>query len=661
MLVTSVEVQSFRNITNKQVMPVEPGVTCLIGKNESGKTTVLKALHRLNPANNADDFHVTTDYPRRHLSRDRRTKELSEVSPVKATFALESADVDALEELVGVRPPAGTYVQAWRSYDGVLSVEVFCDLKDILRQVFDDTGVDDAEDRDVLTEGHETFEAVSTAAKARAKDVGDGKKTARVKAIEKVPAELDKYKQYLEESLNAEQKEQLIELLPRFFYFSTYELLPGECDLHALADRAKSQQWKKGDETMLSLLRLAGEGPQDFLDEDYDSRKAELQAASLDLSDQVFEYWKQNEALTVVFDTDLIAMPLDPNTGEVQPHHRLLKIELRDDRHGGVETNFSTRSTGFQWFFSFLAAFSAYRDQDERVVVLLDEPGTSLHGEAQGDFLRYVYGQLGTKQQVLYTTHSQHMIDPTRYETMRAIHDQATREDANLGVVITSVSLSADPKTILPVEAALGYSVSQHLFLGSGPLLAVEGSSDFVFLLRMSDYLISKGRTGLDPRLAIIPVGGIGNMPAFVAVMGRRLKVLALLDGAETTKVTSKVLSAAKAADVDQSQIVVIGQIDGLPDTADIEDLFSVKDYLWLYNRATGSNMLDTDLVATEKPTPILMRLKIAREKKQQSGTFDHVGPAHQFTRDRDEFFAQVDNQTLDRFEEVFNRLAVVS
>ncbi|MFF5481060.1 ATP-dependent endonuclease [Streptomyces sp. NPDC012935] len=281
---------------------------------------------------------------------------------------------------------------------------------------------------------------MSAAAKARAREVGAGKKTARVKAIEKVPAELDRHKQYVEEDLDPEQ---LIDLLPRFFYFSTYELLPGECDLHALAERAKAKQWERGDETMMSLLRLAGEGPEDFLDEDYDSRKAEVQAASLDLSDQVFEYWKQNDALTVVFDTDLIAMPPDPN-GQPQPHHRLLKIELRDDRHGGVETNFSTRSTGFQWFFSFLAAFSAYRDTDERVVVLLDEPGTSLHGEAQGDFLRYVYGQLGPKQQVLYTTHSQHMIDPTRYETMRAIHDQATREDPSLGVVITR---SACPQT----------------------------------------------------------------------------------------------------------------------------------------------------------------------------------------------------------------------
>ncbi|MGW3520591.1 AAA family ATPase [Streptomyces hydrogenans] len=656
MLVTSVEIETFRNITNKQTMVVDPEVTCLIGKNESGKTTVLKALHRLNPANNADDFHVTTDYPRRNLARDRRTKDLDTVAPVTAVFELEDADFDAIEELVGVRPPAQAYATASRLYDGSLQADVHCALDDVLADVFEEAGVDDEEDRKAITGDHTTIEAVSAAAKARAKEVGSGKKTARVKAIEKVPAELDRYKKYVEEGLDDEEHEQLIELLPKFFYFSTYEMLPGDCDLHALAERARAKQWERGDETMMSLLRLAGEGPDDFLDEDYASRKAELQAASLGLSAQVFEYWKQNEDLSVSFDTDLIAMPPDPN-GQPQPHHRLLKIELRDDRHGGVETNFSTRSTGFQWFFSFLAAFSAYRDTDERVVVLLDEPGTSLHGEAQGDFLRYVYGELGPRQQVLYTTHSQHMIDPTRYETMRAIQDQATRTDPNLGVVITSVSLSADPKTILPVEAALGYSVAQHLFLGAGPLLAVEGSSDFVFLMRMSDYLVSQGRTGLDPRLAIIPVGGIGNMPAFIAVMGRRLSVRALIDGAETTKVTAKVLSAAEAAEVDTSHITVIGQLDGLPETADIEDLFSTKDYLWLHNRATEVTVNEEDLINPDKPLPILQRIGIAREKQRKPRDFDHVGPAHQLTRDKDAFFAQVDDDTLDRFEAVFKKL----
>ncbi|MEV7994869.1 hypothetical protein AB0O67_24045 [Streptomyces sp. NPDC086077] len=81
-----------------QTVAVDPQVTSLIGKNESGKTTILKALHRLNPANNADDFDVTTDYPRRRPSRDRRSKNLDKVAPVTATFALEDADIDELEK-----------------------------------------------------------------------------------------------------------------------------------------------------------------------------------------------------------------------------------------------------------------------------------------------------------------------------------------------------------------------------------------------------------------------------------------------------------------------------------------------------------------------------------------------------------------------------------
>jgi hypothetical protein len=70
--------------------------------------------------------------------------------------------------------------------------------------------------------------------------------------------------------------------------------------------------------------------------------------------------------------------------------HRILKIELRDARHGDVETNFETRSSGFRWFSSFFAAFSEHQNSSAPLVVLLDEPGTSLHGDAQRDF-RHLY------------------------------------------------------------------------------------------------------------------------------------------------------------------------------------------------------------------------------------------------------------------------------
>lgn len=652
MQLESIVVERYRNFTDPQTMAVETDVTCLIGKNESGKTTILKALHRLNPANDPDTFDVTTDYPRRLLAQDRKKQNLEDVTPIRAVFLLEEDDVDALAQELDVTIPPSARVVAERTYGGDLVLDVTCEFGEVLEAACNEAGVDDDSDLAELRR-HSTVDDVCAAVTALAKQHREAQKTARSKAVGKVATELKKYRSLLGADLDDVPRGVLEERLPKFFYFSTYEMLGGKCDLTELANRVASDQLEKGDSTILALLRLAsGIGPQDFLDEDYSSRKAELQAASLDLSRQVFRYWKQNSALSVRFDTDMPVVGHDAQGHEVR--HRILMIELLDERHG-VETNFSTRSAGFQWFFSFLAAFSAYQDVDERVVVLLDEPGTSLHGEAQRDFLRYIFDELGTQQQVLYTTHSQHMIDPTRYETMRAVNDRATRDKPELGVEITPVSLSADRNTILPVEAALGYSVAQHLFLGTGPHLAVEGSSDFIFLTRMSEHLLAQERAGLNANVSIIPVGGVGNMPAFIAMMGRRLQVRALIDGEKTNSVSEKVYRAAKANDIDEGRIVVLGTLNDLPESADIEDLFTPKDYLWLYSRAVGP-LGEGDLPNT--PEPILRRIAVARQQNGQGTKFDHAGPAHQLTQDATEFFAQADAVTLDRFETVFRLIS---
>jgi hypothetical protein len=51
-------------------------------------------------------------------------------------------------------------------------------------------------------------------------------------------------------------------------------------------------------------------------------------------------------------------------------------------------------------------------------------------------------------------------------------------------------------------------------------------------------------------------------------------------------KTIKKIRQAAQAAKVEPHKIVVLGKLEDLPATADIEDLFTVKDYLWLYNRS---------------------------------------------------------------------------
>jgi len=239
------------------------------------------------------------------------------------------------------------------------------------------------------------------------------------------------------------------------------------------------------------------------------------------------------------------------------------------------------------------------------------------------------------------------MVDPTRYEKLRAVHDRATRENPNLGVVVTLPSLTADKATILPIESALGYSLSQHLFLGSGQHLAVEGSSDFVYLQRMTEHLTAKGKQGLDPRLAMIPVGGADNMPAFIALLGRRLKVSALIDGDRSSNRVARMQAAAKDNSVPHSAIVLCSDVANMPKNADIEDLFATQDYLRLYNWALKTDLAESELTPTTEP--ILRRINVFRGKE-----YDHALPAHALTQYREEFFATVNPATVANFEAIF-------
>ena len=86
---------------------------------------------------------------------------------------------------------------------------------------------------------------------------------------------------------------------------------------------------------------------------DYEHLKAELESASINITDDVFEYWHQNRQLRVEFDLSN-ANPNDPpplNEGTI------LHIRIWNNRHR-VSVRFDERSKGFVWFFSFLAYFS---------------------------------------------------------------------------------------------------------------------------------------------------------------------------------------------------------------------------------------------------------------------------------------------------------------
>ena len=72
-------------------------VTCLVGKNEAGKSALLEALYRLNPVEEEDGDFEEEDYPRRFVVTDEGADDLRTAPVVTTKWELERKDKWILE------------------------------------------------------------------------------------------------------------------------------------------------------------------------------------------------------------------------------------------------------------------------------------------------------------------------------------------------------------------------------------------------------------------------------------------------------------------------------------------------------------------------------------------------------------------------------------
>jgi predicted ATP-dependent endonuclease of OLD family len=375
-----------------------------------------------------------------------------------------------------------------------------------------------------------------------------------------------------------------------------------------------------------------------MLNPDYECRKRELENVANALTDDVNKYWSQNRELRVQPD---ITQRTEKHPNGQQVVLDELKLRIWDNRHS-LSLPFTDHSAGFQWFFSFLAAFSEYEYHDPPMIILLDEPAVGLHARAQADFLRFIEERLAKRCQVIYTTHSPFMVQPSKLERVRLVEDRGKEE----GAVVSSDVLTRDRDTLFPLQGALGYDLVQHLFVAENNLV-VEGTSDYAYLKVISDYLASKARRCLDTKWSIVPVGGADLIPTFVALLGNHLKVTVLVDSRKDG--VQRLQRMAKDGYLEKQRIILLGEVLNRK-RADIEDLFEVDEYLELYNKAFGKAIKRADLQGND---PIVER--IARH--EGVSRYDHGRPADVLLRERETILTMLSEATLKRFEDLFERI----
>ena len=210
----------------------------------------------------------------------------------------------------------------------------------------------------------------------------------------------------------------LLPNLPKFVYFKEYERLPGKVSIDDLVQLEQSNQLTFELKIFQALLDLVNSSAQKIAETGRsEDLIMNLEAIGNRLTDEIFEYWSQNKHLKVDFRCDM-GRADDPAPFNAS---YVFSTRIRNERHR-ASVNFDERSTGFIWFFSFLIWFSQMKaNYAEKLIVLLDEPGLTLHGKAQKDLLRYIGGKLQPDYQVIYTTHSPFMLNVENIFSLRII------------------------------------------------------------------------------------------------------------------------------------------------------------------------------------------------------------------------------------------------
>ena len=602
---------------------MESQITRIVGKNESGKTALLEALAKSNyfEDNTEFKFDKDLDYPRSELIKAKKENP----AVITCEYELSDEDVESVEDDFGEGIISKQTFSLTSYYDNTrtttgVSVD-FNVFKDWLITSFD-----------VGDQGKELLHTSSSFSDLESL-VSENEATPGMKEIQ---SELNKIKKGAGKWNNPLEGyiylTYISPAVPKLWYFSDYFSLPCRINLSDFAAGESARSMSPEEYKIAkALFDLSGLQISDIQSEsNFEAFKAQLEATSNSITDDMFEYWTTNQNLEIRFEIEHT-----PNNG------RYLNIRIYNSKHR-VTLPLKNRSKGFLWFFSFLVWFSKIQgDKKSKYILLLDEPGLSLHASAQNDLLRFIDEKLAPEYQVIYTTHSPFMIDSLKLNEVRTVYDT---QNPKIGSVVSDAVEEKDSDTLFPLQAALGYTIAQNLYVSPKNLL-VEGISDLVYLNHFSTILKDMGKDGLSDDVTIVPVGGADKIATFISLMrGNELSTVCLLDtftdqGAEVRlkrMVEQKIIADKKILYYHS----VIGQT-----FADIEDLFDKEEYLTLYNGVFGVSVQIVDL---DVEKPIMLQLKRLNGNK----SFNHYLPANYMAKNIGTL--TFSKETIERFERLF-------
>ncbi len=391
-------------------------------------------------------------------------------------------------------------------------------------------------------------------------------------------------------------------LHPRFVYFSDYKKILGNIDLDEFLKETRGvrpkgleyvEEFDKA-ETVKNLFYLA-ELDMDKLEEVQNSPSRLiklLHTASRKLTDRLNPAWKG----------DPIHVELRFNPGNI------LSVVISDIHKDGTVTNtglLNRRAEGFKWTFSFIVNFAAETQRSElkEAILLLDEPARNLHPTQQRGISDLLKGLAGSNQ-ILYATHSPFMIFDYTPGNLLVVELDKRKHLSH----IYYDYWNADDSTLTPILYGLSRGLVESISdreIGSNsrPVIIVETMSDSMYLNAFDKFL-------KDPNLSMNPLNIVpaynknSVLPLAIFYRNHGYNTFVLLDNTEMSRQISTMLQTNGFKSVQ----IIFFELAGQPKQA-IEDLIIDEDYLYAVNQTYAiklrkegyTNLTREDIIARGK------------------------------------------------------------
>lgn len=602
-------VQNFRNIYDSDWIELEK-VTAFVGRNESGKTSLLKALHKFNPAT-PEAYDAQREFPRdrytRHYVSNGSNGEDWPVCSVE--FEIPEKLQIEIGKLLEEDEKSPEKVTVTRYYDGSLELEYVPELEekplspepmltalDAFAKSARRLEAPDADEEEATAEQRKEMVNWATEWRDDLKDKDDLRGNEEAEELARLRDEVETWSNpqtadmietlqdvvtpVLDKANELSVPDQIEEMitsnLPVLIYFENYGILDSAIWLPRFLEDLEQNETHSRVRTVNAMFKHVGLNPRDISElgdgearrmqeqgdeptpeqiatdqQRMEERAIKLNSASIDISERFSEWWSQRRhKIRYHADGDYF------------------RIWITDDRRQDVEIELEARSKGFQWFFSFYLVFLVESDDGHKdAILLLDEPGLHLHPTAQQELIAF-FEKLSETNQLAYTTHSPFLIDGEHLHRIRPVKEDDTGHSR-----ITAETWPEDRETIFPLQAAAGYAMIGGLFQHRKNVL-VEGITDFYYLQALSQQCAKSGRTSLPDDIYIVFCGGTKNVGWIASLfLSEEVRPLVLLDGDEAGRARRNALMRELYANHNSGILMLDDVLNRSGQEVEIEDI----------------------------------------------------------------------------------------